>query len=168
VWGFVLFRYGAIHKHVDRHRPIVPRERAGSGGCIPTTDVLVEQRVFEHNRHLRHIGHVPIVERLVERVYAAALVGAFRGVTVEHTCHVRDVVDPPFVQRLVERIGLIEHRLHIRDAGHIPFTDVLVKVRAVVALEHVGHIPYARHIPITHGLVVVWARGEHVLHRRAA
>ena len=71
---------------------------------------LVEKPcAFKHKFHIRHIGHVPVVEGLVE------------GACVfKHTEHIRHIGHVPLVERLVEGGCATKHTSHIRHFGHVP------------------------------------------------
>ena len=58
---------------------------------------------IKHTSHIRHFGHVPLVERLVEGFCA-----------MKHTEHIRHIGHVPLVERLVEGVCLKKHTFHIR------------------------------------------------------
>ena len=76
------------------------------GGCI-----------FKHSfRRPCHIGHFPIVERLVER-----------GCAPKHSCHIRHFEHVPIVERLVEGSCGLKHTSYIPHIGHVPIIERLVE-----------------------------------------
>ena len=76
------------------------------------------RRILRHKTYLPYssrVGHVPLVDRLVER-----------GVR-KHTPHILHVGNVPLVERLVEGFCIFKHRFHIRHVGHVPLIERLVE-----------------------------------------
>ena len=63
---------------------------------------------FKHTPHILHFGHVPVVERLVEKGF------------LKHSSHISHIGHVPLVERLVEGDCASKHTFHIRHVGHVP------------------------------------------------
>ena len=75
--------------------------------------------------HIRHVvGHVPIVERLVEG-----------DCTLKHTIHISNIGHVPLIERLVEGGCVIKHLIHNPHIGHVPIVERLVEVAFVINLS---------------------------------
>jgi len=69
---------------------------------------------IKHTSHIRHFGHVPLVERLVEGFCS-----------IKHTSHIRHVGHVPIVERLVKGGCAKKNTSHILHFGHVPLVDVV-------------------------------------------
>ena len=87
--------------------------------------------------HIRHIGHVPIIERLVEGSCA-----------FKHTVHINHFGHVPLIERLVEGPCACKHTIHIPHIGNVPFIERLVEGYCAFKFKHIFHIRYIGHVPI--------------------
>jgi len=70
---------------------------------------------MKHACHIHHIGHVPIIEGLVEGACVA-----------KYISHIRHIGHVPLIEGLVEGFCFPKNTEHTRHIGHVPIANFAV------------------------------------------